>query len=385
MAEEKSIVLKIETITDQAVMEAYGETLNEVLGSYKDNIAIIKDFDSIIKANTETIKAIQKESERWGTMTTKQSEAINRLTGENEKLKVARAQLMQVVKNQIKVDETEAGSMENKSQLLGKLRMAWRKMTDEQKLANQGMLETIQQLDKSLKASDGNIGNFQRNVGDYRGAIGDFIDQFPKLGGAITKFASPAGAIVVATGAFNVLKTSMKATQTTGDAIAKEVAGWHSVWDRFLRMVATADFSNFISQLDGAYKAAKELAAVRDEMFEMENSIRLMKAEQSIEEQALLRILRDQTKSEKERIAAGQKYEELVKKNAQIRADTYKRLAEAELDNIVAQTGANKEALRAYIRDYAEPKNAALRKEAEEYEKAITNKAIADKQYSKTS
>lgn len=172
MAEEKKIVLNIETITDQAVMEAYGKTLNSVLGAYEDNIALITQYNEQIKANKEEIKAIQKEAERWGGTTQKQSDAIARLTAENGKLAQAKAELVQITKNQEKIDTSIEGSMTNQSQLLGKLRMAWRNMTDEQKKANEGMGETIAQLDKHLKESDANIGNFQRNVGDYQGRVG---------------------------------------------------------------------------------------------------------------------------------------------------------------------------------------------------------------------
>lgn len=360
MAEEKSIVLKIETITDQAVMEAYGKTLDSVLGSYEENNALISEYTQRIKANQEAIKAIQKEGERWGQLTQKQAQRISNLTAENEKLKIAKSELVQITKNQIKVDNTEAGSMENKSQLLGKLRMAWRKMTDEQKNANQGMLQTIQQLDASLKQADGSIGNFQRNVGDYKGQIGQLIGQFPALGDVVSKFAGPAGVISVATGAFNLLKSAMASTQTTGDALEIGIAAWRGTWDRFLRMIATADFSNFIEQLTGAYDAAKELAEVRDEMFEKENSIRLLKAEQSKEEQLLLMTMRDQTKSEEERIKAGKRYQELVMQNAQIQREAYEKLADAELTNLARQTGATdenleerKKALREWITEYA--------------------------------
>lgn len=375
MAEEKSIVLKIETITDQAVMEAYGKTLNSVLGSYEENTAMISQYNAQIKANQEAIKAIQKEGERWGQLTQKQAQRISNLTAENEKLKIAKSELVQITKNQIKVDNTEAGSMENKSQLLGKLRMAWRKMTDEQKNANQGMLQTIQQLDKSLKDADGSIGNFQRNVGDYKGQIGQLIGQFPALGGAVSKFAGPAGVISVATGAFNILKSAMASTQTTGDALEIGIAAWRGTWDRFLRMIATADFSNFIEQLTGAYDAAKELADVRDEMFEKENSIRLLKAEQSKEEQLLLMTMRDQTKSDEERIKAGKRYQELVMQNAELQKKAYEKLADAELENLAAQTGADKDALRSYITNYADPKMEAMREAYEEY------KEITERQY----
>ena len=385
MADEKTIVLKIETITDQAVMEAYGKTLNSVLGGYEENNALISEYTQRIKDNNAAIKAIQKEGERWGKLTERQSAAIRNMTAENEKLKIAKAELVQITKNQIKVDTTEAGSMENKSQLLGKLRMAWRKMTDEQKNANQGMLQTIQQLDASLKQADGSIGNFQRNVGDYKGQIGQLIGQFPKLGGAISKFAGPAGVISLATGAFNLLKSAMASTQTTGDAIEIEVAAWQGTWDRFLRMIATADFSNFIEQLTGAYDAAKELAEVRDEMFEKENSIRLLKAKQSKEEQLLLMTMRDQTKSEEERIKAGQQYQILVMRNAEIQRKAYEELADAELTNLARQTGATKEnleerkrGLREWITNYATAdaekkrlEEEALRREKEQLEQSL--------------
>ena len=381
MAEEKKIVLNIETITDQAVMEAYGKTLDSVLGAYEDNIALIGQYNTQIKANEATIKAIQKEGERWGKLTAKQSQAIANLTAENGKLKQAKSELIQVTKNQEKIDASMTGTMQQQSQILGKLRMAWRMMTDEQKKANPEMLQTIQQLDKHLKDSDANIGNFQRNVGNYKSAIEGLKEKFPALGGVISKFAGKAGVVGLATGAFNLLKNAMLSTQTTGDAIRNNMAGWQGAWDKFLRMIATADFSNFIEQLTGAYDAAKELAEVRDEMFEKENSIRLLKAEQSIEEQKLLRILRDQTKSDQERIEAGRAYEDLIRKNAQIQADAYNKLAEAELDNIVKQTGANKEALRSYIKDYADPKSEAMREEMKQYAEAVRLKELYEEQF----
>lgn len=381
MAEEKKIVLSIETITDQAVMEAYGKTLDSVLGAYEENIALIGQYNTQIKANEATIKAIQKEGERWGKLTAKQSQAIANLTAENSKLKQAKSELIQITKNQEKIDSSMTGTMQQQSQILGKLRMAWRMMTDEQKKANPEMLQTIQQLDKHLKDSDASIGNFQRNVGNYKSAIEGLTEKFPALGGVISKFAGKAGVVGLATGVFNLLKNAMLSTQTTGDAISNNMAGWQGAWSKFLRMIATADFSNFISQLTDAYNASKKLAEERDDMFEKENSIRLLKAKQSKEEQELLMIMRDQTKTDKERIAAGQKYKELVIANAELQKKAYNELAEAELENLATQTGVDKEALRSYIENYATPKAEAQRKEAEEYAEAVRAKKLADDQF----
>ena len=371
MADEKSIVLKIETITDQSVMEAYGKTLNDVLGTYEENIALITDYNKQIKANEERIKAINKEGERWGKLSAKQTATIQALTAENGKLKQAKSELIQVTKNQEKIESSMSGTMQNQSQILGKLRMAWRMMTDEQKKANPEMLQTIQQLDQHLKDSDASIGNFQRNVGNYKSAIDGLTERFPMLGGAISKVAGKAGVMGLAVGVVNSFWNELKTTQMVGDTLAIQQEAWTGVWQKFVRMIATADFSNFIQQLTESYDASKKLAEVRDQMFEKENSIRLLKAKQSVEEQQLLMTMRDQTKTDKERIAAGQRYAELVKKNVELQKQAYTELAEAELDRLAAVTGADKEALRSYIENYADPKSAAQREELKKYEELL--------------
>lgn len=366
-------------------MEAYGKTLNDVLGSYEDNIALITDYNKQIKKNEELIKAINKEGESWGKLSAKQTATIQALTAENGKLKQAKSELIQVTKNQEKIDTSMSGTMQNQSQILGKLRMAWRMMTDEQKKANPEMLKTIQQLDQHLKDSDANIGNFQRNVGNYKSALDGLTEKFPMLGGSISKVFGKAGVVGIALGVVNGFWKELKTTQDVGDALAIQQQAWTGVWQRFVRMIASADFSNFIQQLTDAYDASKKLAEVRDEMFEKENSIRLLKAKQSKEEQLLLMAMRDQTKTDRERIEAGTKYAALVQKNAELQKQAYMELADAELNNLSKQTGIEKEALRSYIENYADPKMTAARKEAEAYGEALANKEAADRQYSKTS
>jgi hypothetical protein len=248
-------------------------------------------------------------------------------------------------------------------------------MTDEQKKANPEMLKTIQQLDKHLKDSDANIGNFQRNVGNYKSALDGLIEKFPILGGSISKVFGKVGVVGIALGVVNSFWKELKTTQDVGDALAIQQQAWTGVWQRFVRMIASADFSNFIQQLTDAYDASKKLAEVRDEMFEKENSIRLLKAKQSKEEQLLLMAMRDQTKTDRERIEAGTKYAALVQKNAELQKQAYMELAEAELDNLAKVTGADKEALRSYIENYADPKMAAKRKELKQYEALLAEEA----------
>lgn len=384
MADEKSIVLKIETITDQSVIEAYGKTLNDVLGTYEENVALITEYNKQIKANEDRIKAINKEGERWGKLSERQTALIQALTADSGKLKQAKAELIQVTKNQEKIDTSISGTMQNQSQILGKLRMAWRMMTDEQKKANPEMLKTIQQLDQHLKDSDANIGNFQRNVGNYKSAIAGLTERFPMLGGAISKVLGKAGVAGIALGVVKNFWQELKTTQVVGDALDIQMQAWTGVWQKFVRMIATADFSNFIQQLTDAYDASSKLAEVRDEMFEKENSIRLLRAKQSKDEQLLLMTMRDQTKTDKERIEAGTKYAELVKKNAELVKQAYTELADAELENLATQTGVEKEAIKSFILNYADPKMAAQRKEVKEYSALIEERKRLERSIANT-
>lgn len=67
-----------------------------------------------------------------------------------------------------------AGSSDEASNRLGRLRDIYRQLTDDEKSQpfGQNLKNSIDQLDPALKAADASIGNFQRNVGDYANAFG---------------------------------------------------------------------------------------------------------------------------------------------------------------------------------------------------------------------
>lgn len=191
--EEKKIVLSIETITDKNVMEAYGETLDRVLGSYEENTQALAEYNLEIKRNKEVIEEINKLAQKGVPLTEEQVEVYKRLTAENMRLANAKAKTLQILKSEEKIALATAGSMEEQSLVLGKLREAWRAMSDEQKKSNQGMLETIQQLDEHLKESDAEIGNFQRNVGNYAGGIAQALARLDILPDKIGQYVSAVG------------------------------------------------------------------------------------------------------------------------------------------------------------------------------------------------
>lgn len=402
--EEKDIILRINAITDKEVMEEFGEVLNDVLGSYEENVRLLGQYNSEIKNLKGEINALMKIEEKQGGLTEEQQERLARLTAEERKYRQASSEVQQTLKNEEKIRTTANGSMENQAQLLGKLRMAWRKMTDEQKKANPQMLRAIESLDKHMKGADASIGNFQRNVGNYPGlmaqaaskmstsvaslagrvnpAFGSIADgvmnvtqQMGLTTGAIAGISSAFG---VAALGFKMFKDSMELTQTVGDAVAVKVAGWEAVYDKFIRMIVSADFSNFWGQLTKAKEAAENLTATLDEMFERENALKIAEAKLSEEQETNLTIMRDMTKSYEERKKAGEAYIDA----AQEMADRRKAIAEQEykdrLADFATQTGLEEQQVTNFIENYETYRDIANEYAALQQEVADQRKYISD-------
>ncbi|MBQ5844246.1 MAG: hypothetical protein IIW52_05265 [Alistipes sp.] len=378
---EKDIILRINTITDKEVMEEFGKVLNDVLGSYEDNIRRLGEYNSQIKQTQAEIARLKKIEEERGKLNETQKQQLANLTAEERKLRQASSEIQQTLKNEEKIRTTANGTMTNQAQLLGKLRMAWRQMTDEQKAANPQMLAAIQALDRHIKGADASIGNFQRNVGNYPGLMAQMgqsvvsmaasvnpafgsvtqtvmgmTEQFGLTSGAI---GAIGGVLAVAAAGFKVFQDSMELTQQVGDAVAIKVAGWEATYDKFIRMVASADFSNFWEQLRRVKEVGEETAAVLDELFERNNALTIAEAKASVEQQRNLKIMRDQTRSVEERKAAGEAYTASVMELAQKRQDIAKQEHEALLANFAAQTGASKEQISWYIENYDKYRNVA--------------------------
>jgi hypothetical protein len=374
MADTKDIVLRINAITDKEVMEEYGEVLDKVLGSYDDNIRTLQSYRDLVKSLRADISAYNKVIAEQGDLTEEQAADYEELIKMERRYSNEISKLQIVLKNQEKINQSLEGSMENQSLLLGKLRMAWRKMTDEQKAANPQMLAAIQALDRHMKGADATIGNFQRNVGNYPGlmaqmgqsvanmaasvnpAFGSVTqvvmgmgEQFGLTSGAI---GTLGGVIGVAAVGFKAFQDAMELTQTVGDAVEIKVAGWQATYDKFIRTVVSADFSNFIQGLRDAKNIGEETAAVLDELFERNNALTIAEAKASVEQQRNLKIMRDQTRSVEERKAAGEAYTASVMELAQRRQDIAKQEHEALLKNFAAQTGASEEQISWYIENY---------------------------------
>lgn len=389
MANEKQIVLKIETITNQDVMEAYGETLNKVLGSYEHNISELEKYNSLLKDNKAAVNEINNAVKKQNSITDEQIADLKELKKQELEYKQKKSQLLQVLKNEEKIRTTSNGTMANQSQLLGKLRMAWRNMTDEQKKANQGMLQTIQNLDKGIKGADASIGNFQRNVGNYPQLMQQILPVQSKVGQGLMNLAQGAGlssgalgilggTLAAGAAAYKVFNDAQKLTQTVGDDVAVKVAGWQAVYDSFVRTLVSGDniLTNWLANFKEIKNTGEEIASMLDELFERNNALRIAESESALIQQERLAIGRDQTKSEQERIKALDAYVEREKQLGKIAKDVAEQEYQARLKAMQLATGLGEKELRTFISQYNERRDVInqyldIRKKAESGEMSL--------------
>lgn len=399
MADVKDILLKIGVVTDVDKIEAIGEVLDSVLGTYEDNVQLLSQYNQELNKTSAQIKLLNKLQRERGELTAPEQALYTDLIKKERELKQAKSELQIVMKNQEKIMQSEVGSMKQQSLILGQLRMLWRSLTDEQKAALPQLKALIDGVDSSLKKADADIGNFQRNVGNYPGLMAQMgqsaasmaaranpafgtvtqsvmgmTQQFGLTSGAI---GAVGGVLAVAATGFKVFQDSMELTQTVGDAVAIKVAGWEAVYDRFIRMIVSADFSNFWEQLSMAKEAAENLTAALDEMFERENALTIAEAKLSEEQETNLTITRDMTKSYEERKKAGESYI----RAAQEMADRRKAIAEQEykarLADFAAQTGLEEQQVKNFIENYETYRDianeyAALQQEVSDEQKYIS-------------
>lgn len=147
--------------------------VDAVLGSIQTNTATVVEQKNAISLIDKEMRAINKDVEKSGTMTETQRKRLEMLTASREQHKQALQSSMRILQNDIKLGMAATGSMDELSQSLGRMRKAYRAMTEEQRNGSFGkdLLASIQTADAKIKELDASIGNHQRNVGNYGSAF----------------------------------------------------------------------------------------------------------------------------------------------------------------------------------------------------------------------
>lgn len=121
-----------------------------------------------------------------------------RLQEQLKATQAARRALSGEVQAGIKQEQAAKDSIRQKAAELAKLKKRWKEYSAEQRAAHQSDLQRIQALDKEVKQLEGELGEFQRNVGNYEGAINKAVFGNSQFGQSLAGIASQSGSFTAA-------------------------------------------------------------------------------------------------------------------------------------------------------------------------------------------
>jgi len=368
-----------------------------------DAAAAAKSMQSLSGATEEQRKAILENTEASDKLAqefTKLAEEQLAARTEKAKLTAASREEAQIAKLVVQYNNSAEGSYNKLSAQYRLNKIALNEMSEAQRknteygrkleAETKAIYEEMNRLQKATGKSQLQVGQYERSLGNLIGVKTQYIEVLTDstkrsevFHGVLNLLKSPIailiGTIGGLTAAFKLWIASAHETQTTGDALDREVAGWSATWDLFKKSVASVDFSLFIRGAIDAMNAGRELKRVLDETFERTNSTRLLKASMSVENAALEEAARNTKLSYEERLAAADQYLANMQPIYEQETETAKRTRDAQLEYLFSVTNkrqfASEEARKAAQEEFAENiknynLNEDLIKQAMEYNNA---------------
>ncbi len=171
--------------TQAKAYEELKKEIDAIAGSKTNLIKQMLDEQNAIRLINAELKQINVEQKTNGKQTQAQKERVTQLNDSLLTHKQALSEVRQSLSNYVKLENAASGSMNELSQSLGRMRMVYRDLSEEERNSPFGneLLASIQQADAKIKELDATIGNHQRNVGNYGQAwngIGNSIQQLAR-------------------------------------------------------------------------------------------------------------------------------------------------------------------------------------------------------------
>lgn len=203
------------------------------------------------------------------------------------------------------------------------------------------------EFSKGMKQADGEVSSFS---GKMRSFANVAKAAWAAVGAAVVKFANDA----------------IKMTQKWGDMWNQTMAGVKSAYSTFVRQLSSGEgWNNLFTNMAEAYRMGKEIAAVLDEIFERKVSYGYQEAETKKQIAALQLIMRDSSKTDKERKEAAQQIIALEEQLGKTKKDIASQEASAKRDQFKLATRMNDEEIDFLVRQYNQ--NRDVIKQAREY------------------
>lgn len=180
------------------------------------------------------------------------------------------------------------------------------------------MSDIITRLLLKTNDFDTNLDKSKQSVNSFQNGISSTAKT---AGVGVAKFA---GSIGLAIGAGEAFMKTIRSSQATNDAFDNNMNACKDSVDAFFSSLATGDFSAFEGGLLSLFDKARDLSAALDDIADKRLSIDLVDLRKQGEMTALEAIIRDTSKTKKERSDALAKYQSLAKEVAANRLDIAK-------------------------------------------------------------
>lgn len=160
------------TAATQAETAAYHDLLGELKAANDEKtkaIAQIRLYSNEIARLKADVTALNKEEQQNGQLSAKKRAQVLDAAVSIEEYKQEISQLRRELANQIKLEQTAIGSINEMSQALTRMRAVYKNMSaaDREGAQGQTMLKNIESLDTKIKELDASMGVHTRKVGDY--------------------------------------------------------------------------------------------------------------------------------------------------------------------------------------------------------------------------
>ena len=281
-----------ETASVQAQAKAYDELADEidaVMGTRSQNIKRMLEEQNAIRLINAEIKNLTKYQGDNASISSSQQRRLEQLNASLMNHKTALSELRQSLNNSFKLDNSAATSMNALSQSLGRMRMAYRELTEEERKSpfGQELLASIQQADAKIKQLDATIGNHQRNVGNYASSwngLGMSIQQIgrelPSLAmGWNTFFLAISNNLPILTDEikrakdeYNNLKKSGKSATPVWKQVVSSLLSWQTALTVGITLL-TLYGDEIINWVSGLFSAKKALSDTYKATEEFQKSV----------------------------------------------------------------------------------------------------------------
>ena len=166
MEQERVNKTQREAYTDT---ESFKKLLEQVNGSYENRVKRLVETNQAIAANKKQQDDLKKALDTGRISQEQYNQRLVELTMTERELKQTKADLTNHLKNEEREMQSVEGSYRNLSQRLELMKKAYKDLTEEERNSPLGkeMETAIQNLDAHLKDVAADMGEFQRNVGNY--------------------------------------------------------------------------------------------------------------------------------------------------------------------------------------------------------------------------